>query len=312
MSSIDQTTDGDFQGDRETPDLDAARDAILMEMLPNVPFDGWTLTALRDACEAAGYPPEMAVRAFPGGVIDAIEHFIDMADRHMLTALEAMDLASMRVRDRIGIAIRIRLEQNAPHREAVRRAGAVLALPIYAPIAARSLYRTVDAIWYAAGDRSTDFNFYTKRGLLAGVYSSTLLYWLRDDSPDFAATWAFLDRRIENVMQFGKATGQLSKLAGRLPDPFAPLRAMRGMAEQAREGVAPGMPGTGFAGRRRPGPSPFGTGFNPVADFLTALRGGRRRWTAAHDPYADPARGSGGRAHPGDADADFTPGDAPD
>jgi ubiquinone biosynthesis protein COQ9 len=64
-------------------------------------------------------------------------------------------------------------------------------------------------MWYAAGDKSTDFNFYTKRATLAGVYSATLLYWLNDRSAGSEATWAFLDRRIDNVMAFEKLKSQV-------------------------------------------------------------------------------------------------------
>ena len=91
-------------------------------------------------------------------------------------------------------------------------------------MAAKCLYRTVDAIWYAAGDTSTDYNFYTKRGLLAGVYSSTVLYWLNDDSEGAVATWAFLDRRIADVMKVPKLIGKVSGLTGKLPNPLRLFR----------------------------------------------------------------------------------------
>ncbi|WP_374298103.1 COQ9 family protein, partial [Sphingomonas sp.] len=102
-----------------------------------------------------------------------------------------------------------------------------LAMPLNAALALKLLYRTVDAIWYAAGDNATDFNFYTKRGLLAGVYSATLLYWLNDRSQDCADTWAFLDRRIEEVMQVPKLLGRLGSLTERLPNPFRVAQRMR-------------------------------------------------------------------------------------
>jgi ubiquinone biosynthesis protein COQ9 len=142
----------------------------------------------------------------------------------MLDELARRDLAAMKVRERIAAAIRIRLTQQAPHREAVRRALSLEALPRHAPAALAALYRTVDAIWYAAGDTATDWNFYSKRLLLAGVYSSTLLIWLDDRSEGLAATWAFLDRRIDDVMQIQKLRGRLDRLVGRLPDPLGLLR----------------------------------------------------------------------------------------
>ncbi len=192
------------------------RRRLLEAALREVPFDGWSWKALAAAAEAAGYDGTMARRAFPGGPAELIEYFVAEADRTMLTALEQCDVASMRAGDRIAMAIQLRLEHSAPHREAIRRAVAYQALPGQGPRALAALYRTVDAIWRAVGDTSTDWNFYSKRLLLAGVYSSTLLYWLDDASPDFSATWEFLDRRMEDVMRVQKVKGRLAKLFGRL------------------------------------------------------------------------------------------------
>lgn len=201
-------------------DLTALRDMLLEASLPHVPFDGWSLEALRRGAADAGLGVDAVERAFPRGAVDAVAHFIDKADRDMLAALDDLDLPSLKIRERIAVAVRTRLEQAAPHKEAVRKALAFTALPQHAGLAAKSLYRTVDSIWYAAGDTATDFNFYTKRALLAGVYSSTLLYWLEDRSEDSADSWAFLDRRIANVMQIPKLTGKLKGLATRLPNPM--------------------------------------------------------------------------------------------
>lgn len=209
-------------------DLPTLRDALIEATLPHIAFDGWAAQALRHGAADLELPPEAVERAFPGGAADAVAHFIAKADREMLDALDKMDLPSMKVRDRIATAIRVRLEQAADHKEAVRKALAFTALPQYAGLALKSLYRTVDAIWYAAGDTATDYNFYTKRALLAGVYSATLLYWLEDKSEGHEATWAFLDRRIANVMSIPKLTGKLRGVAGKLPNPFLLFRGPKG------------------------------------------------------------------------------------
>lgn len=210
-----------------TPEMDALRDRILDAALPNVVFDGWSRKALAHGAASAGLAAEDADIAFPRCVRGAVEHWMRRADDRMAAALEAADLDSMRIRDRVAFAVRTRLEQAAPHKEAVRRALAYLALPGNARLAAESLYRTVDSIWWACGDRSTDFNFYTKRALLAAVYSSTLLYWLDDSSEGHADTWAFLERRIADVMQVPKLTGRLRALGDRLPSPLRFMRALR-------------------------------------------------------------------------------------
>ena len=182
-------------------DRQALRDLIIAALLPHVPFDGWTRKALDAAVADAGFPPDMALRAFPEGMGQVVTHFSGYADRAMVDELEKRWNEVPRTRDRLTLAVRLRLEFLAPHRETVRRALAFVALPLNAGIGARCAYRTVDAIWRAAGDRAVDFSFYTKRGLLAAVYSATVLYWLTDTSDDFADTWDFLDRRIGDVMK---------------------------------------------------------------------------------------------------------------
>lgn len=192
----------------ETVDL---RDRVLLGMLPHVSFDGWTERSLKAGARDAGLAPEDGLRAFPTGMLEAVEHFCDFGDRRMAEEMAKRDVAGQRVRERIAAAVRCRLEVVADHREAVRRALAFMALPQNAGTASRCTYRTVNGMWYAAGDTSTDFNFYTKRALLAGVYAATVLYWLTDESPESADTWAFLDRRIDGIMTFGKFQGRLTK-----------------------------------------------------------------------------------------------------
>lgn len=200
--------------------LTALRDEILLAALPHVPFDGWTGRAMAAGARDLGRDVADADRAFPYGAVDMISHYSDLADRRMVAEMERRGVAQMKVRERIAAAIRIRLEDAAPHKDALRRALTVLALPTNAPAALRSLYRTVDAIWRAAGDTATDWNFYTKRGLLAGVFSSTVLCWLDDTSEDHTETWAFLDRRIEDVMRVPKVTARLRDVCGRIARPF--------------------------------------------------------------------------------------------
>ncbi len=206
-------------------DLNELREKILTATLNHVPFDGWSLESLQRGAADAGLDDAAAMRAFPRGAAQAIEFHSRLADQKMTAALAAHDVESMRTRDRVAMAIKLRLEEYANEREVVRRALTYLAQPQHGPLALRCLYRTVDAIWYAAGDTSTDFNFYTKRALLAGVYSSTVLYWLNDKSEDSADTWRFLDRRIADALRLPRITAPLQELAERLPSPFRFARA---------------------------------------------------------------------------------------
>ncbi|MDA0951765.1 MAG: COQ9 family protein [Proteobacteria bacterium] len=194
---------------------DEERRRLLAATLDQVAFNGWTVTALRAGAADLALDLADVARLFPGGSDEAVRLFVDEADRRMVEELARRQLGNMRHRDRIATAVRVRLEQHALHREAVRRALALQALPQNGPGGLASLYRTVDAMWHAAGDTSTDFSFYTKRLLLSGVYVSTLMFWLNDKSEDSQATWAFLDRRIEDVMQIQNARARLERY---LPD----------------------------------------------------------------------------------------------
>jgi ubiquinone biosynthesis protein COQ9 len=179
------------------PERSPERDAAIDALLPNVPFDGWTMSALK---RAAGPDADLL---FPGGAPDMIEAWCDLADRRMEEEA-ARQGVSGRLPDRVRAVIALRLAQNRPYREAVRRALSILSLPRHAGLAARCTARTVDAIWHAAGDRSADFSWYTKRAILASVYTGTVLYWLTDTSEDDAATLAFLDRRLAGVGRIGR------------------------------------------------------------------------------------------------------------
>ena len=219
MTPTDQAADAASKTPPKTPAKtpEEWRDDLLDAALMHVPFDGWTATALRRAAADVGLTPEMAELAFPGGAHDVLEFYLERADRRLAAALAEQDLPAMRIRERITTAVRTRLELAAQHREAARRTVALLALPHNARLASRTLYRTVDTMWRAAGDTSTDYNFYSKRAILAGVYSSTLLVWLGDQSEGFADSWAFLDRRIAGVMRFEKAKAEWRKATEHMP-----------------------------------------------------------------------------------------------
>ncbi len=168
----------------------------------HVPFDGWSEAAFAASARDAGVDIAVARAACPRGAVDLALAYHAAGDRAMLDRLAAADLGNMRFRDRIAAAVRWRLEGAEP--EMVRRGMTLFALPHHAADGARALWQTADHIWTALGDTSDDVNWYTKRATLSGVYGSTVLYWLGDDSPDHAATWAFLDRRIDDVMQIEK------------------------------------------------------------------------------------------------------------
>lgn len=177
---------------------------IIAAALPHVPFDGWSMRALTRGAEEAGHKKTDVIRVFPAGAMQAVDAFFALSDDAMKEALESYSLDTMKIRAKITLAVKLRIELHSGHKEALKRAVMLYMLPFNLLRASQSLYRTVDSIWYAIGDTSTDFNFYSKRATLAGVYASTLHYWLSDESAGANATWDYLDRRIEDVMQIEK------------------------------------------------------------------------------------------------------------
>ena len=207
--------------------LEVVRAKILAAAVPDVPFDGWTGSVLLRAAKTANVDHGLARLAFPNGARDLAEYFLADGDRRMIAKLADTDIGAMKIREKITFAVRTRLEVDAGNREALRRASMSLLLPPASGGAAKSLYNTVDAVWVAIGDTSTDYNFYTKRATLAGVFASTLAFWFADESDGHLETWAFLDRRISDVMQIEKLKSQASKVMDALPDPLGLLARLR-------------------------------------------------------------------------------------
>lgn len=196
---------------------EAARAAVLEAALARAAEQGFDDALLVRAGSDAGVGAEALAQLFPQGAASLVEFYSLQSDAGMERLLAKQDLAALKVRERIARAVLTRLEVLKPHKEAARRAAAFLLLPANAALGARLLYRSVDAMWHAAGDTATDFNFYTKRAILAGVHAATMVRWLNDESADESATRAFLDARIENVMQFEKLKAELKQRAKDLP-----------------------------------------------------------------------------------------------
>ncbi|AWI84335.1 ubiquinone biosynthesis protein [Alloyangia pacifica] len=214
---------------------------LLDAALNHVAFDGWSETTFRAAASDAGIDPVVARGLYPRGAVDMAIAFHRRGDEAMSARLKEIDQSEMRFRDRVALAVRSRIEA-VDDREAVRRGTALFALPMYAADGAKLIWGTADRIWTELGDSSRDFNWYTKRATLSAVYSSTVLYWLGDDSLENHATWEFLDRRIEDVMRFEKTKAKVrgtpvlgkmlaagpEKMLGRLRAPKSPRHGLPG------------------------------------------------------------------------------------
>lgn len=212
---------------------------VIEAILNHIPFDGWSTASLNMAAADCGLSQAEMYSLFPAGITDAIAAYGAYADKNMISAFkgqDAADIAAMPTHLKIRSLILIRLEQAAPYKEVVRRTFAALARPQHANLAGQLLYRTVDEMWRAAGDTSTDYNFYTKRATLSAIYSATLLAFLSDNSADMKRIEAFLDRRLADLARLPKmarpAKGMVNiamRFAGRVAGRFAdPIMGRRG------------------------------------------------------------------------------------
>ena len=199
------------------PTLDEIREAVAPRLASHAAFDGWTDKAVESAAMEIGVDADLAKLSLKGGPMALIEAWIGSVDAEMARRLPPEKLDAMKIRERITALVTTRLEIAAPDREGQRRALAIMAMPQNVAAAARIGWRSADRMWRLAGDTATDFNHYTKRMTLSAVYASTLAVFVNDESADFADTRAFLDRRIENVMQFEKAKAQAKKRREYMP-----------------------------------------------------------------------------------------------
>lgn len=214
---------------------DLTLDELRLELAPLVAesavFDGWSEAAVDMAADQFGADRDVARLAFPGGAMDMIGAWIESVDARMAAELPPEKLAEMPIRERIRSLVQFRLDAIAGLEEALKRATAIMAMPQNAPKALRMGWSSADLMWRLAGDTATDYNHYTKRTILGGIYTATLAVFADDDSEGKQATKAFLDRRIEGVMQFEKAkakwlnpereTFSVSRFLGRLRYPTA-------------------------------------------------------------------------------------------
>ena len=195
------------------PTLDEMRLMLARELPHHAAFDGWTPEALALAADVTGINPDVAALAFPGGAMDMIDAWFAHIDAAMLAALPPEKLAAMKIRTKIAALVEARIDVVGVEIEALRRALAVLALPQNLPRAAKLGWRAADAMWHAAGDTATDFNHYSKRAILGGVYMATIMAMMDDESEGYADTRAFLSRRIDGIMRFEKFKGRFSHSA---------------------------------------------------------------------------------------------------
>lgn len=214
---------------------DMTLDELRLHLAPHIAdaaiFDGWSDAALVVASEAGGADADVARLAFKDGAMAMIGAWIETIDRAMAAALPVETLAAMKIRERIRSLVQFRLDAVAGREEALRRALAIMAMPLNVRVALKAGWHSADVMWRLAGDTATDWNHYSKRAILASLYGATLAVLVNDESEDKAETRAFLDRRIEGVMKFETIKRQWLQPKG---EHFSPVRFLGRLRYPAR------------------------------------------------------------------------------
>ncbi len=188
------------------------KEQIFKKFFEIVIFEGWSEETLKTAAKEAGFDPILGLHYFPNGPTDIMDTLAIKMDEELARTTSPKEIAKMRVHEKISHLTKKRLLLYTPYRDALESYGVHLVFPRNAATSLKAIARTVDLIWFMVGDTSTDHNYYSKRGLLGVVYVSTALYWMNDKSESFGESWSFLDRRIENVLKFGKAISQFNPI----------------------------------------------------------------------------------------------------
>ena len=193
----------------KTENLDnyQVRKDLIRAMLTHVPFDGWTWESMEQGAVDINFERKKTSSLrikifkdlFKNGPIDFIDIFSEIIDLEVKENYNLIELKPERVPEKIKKIIMIRLNLCQRYKEAVRSSISLTAMPVNARASLKILYRTCNSIWRIAGDKSTDFSFYTRRISLAAVYSSTLLFWLNDNSNNNIETEFFLERRLKDI-----------------------------------------------------------------------------------------------------------------
>ncbi len=185
---------------------------LVKSMLSHVPFDGWTWLALEQGASEVKFKKnntkhqrmETYKRLFDDVPIDFIEIFNQIIDETIEEKYISLEMKPERIPEKIKKIILMRLSCCLPYKEAIRSSLLITAFPKNSKKSFNILYKTINSIWRLAGDESTNFSFYTKRFSLGAVYTSTLLFWLNDNSLDQIDTGLFLNRRLLDISMIGK------------------------------------------------------------------------------------------------------------
>ena len=200
--------------DNESIKFDKKKQIILNRALIDIKNFGFNKKMLHIAAKNCSISDGELGRLFPEGIFELKQYFFSTIDKKMLKKIENQDYKNMRIRDKIYNGVIIRLDLFKKNKTSIKH---IFVSESSNPLKSlKHLWKTSDLIWKSAGDASTDYNHYTKRILLSWVYITTLICWFNDKSKNIHDTKLFLNRRIDEVLEFGKQSGKIKSKISKL------------------------------------------------------------------------------------------------
>lgn len=178
--------------------------SFVQSLLELLPFNEWNNKLLEEAEGKCGFAKGYSLIIFPEGLSEIVEFFESYLDNILLESLSKIE-EPVKIREKISLAVKVRIKSVPPIIHSKNAAYFALN-PMQGT---EVVFRSCDAIWRYTGDKSLDFNYYTKRGLLLSVYVSSILFYIQDESESYIETDKFIETSVENIV---KTFSQMKKL----------------------------------------------------------------------------------------------------
>jgi len=190
--------------------LNSRRKKVLNISKKFIVKNGWNENLFLKLSENSKYKIDELKVLFPNGYTALLEFYLNELNAEMILSSKKINLIRMKTHQRIKALIMLRLNNLQKEKDLFKKTYFILALPKHSKIAVMSLYKTVDEMWFLAGDISTDFNFYSKRAILASIYSATILYWINNNN--LKQTTKFLDNQLAKVSKIPEIKNKIKNL----------------------------------------------------------------------------------------------------
>ena len=179
---------------------------------------GWSENLFDILSNKSSYTCKEIYDLFPEGYLSIVQIYLEEINEKMTKESEKINLIRLKTHERIRELCILRLNIMAKEKDLVSKTFLHLLLPHNYKFSSKNLYKTVDQIWFLAGDNSTDFNFYSKRMILASIYTSTMIHFINNDNMD--DTLFLLNKLLRRVSKIPQIKSNINNFIKIIPQIF--------------------------------------------------------------------------------------------